>query len=417
MPVTLTNEQTLAVDKICHWLDHEDSPTFVLGGYAGTGKTTIARWLYEHIEGREVWFIGPTGKSVAVLRSKLPEGAIVTTAHSFLYRPMEIGKLEVEDKQREVDQLTEAAKTIPAAKFELVDAKRQLEELTRQYEKGECLFLDRGGLRNQPLVVADESSMYDERMEADLRANAARILFIGDCGQLPPVQGADFFTRNAPNMVLEQIHRQAADSPILRLAHAIRKGERFSGWNNDCRRVERVPPSLLCTADVVITGMNATRRKLNRRCREFLKRSSPYPVAGEPLMCLRNSYRGPKLINGVAGVATSDAHFQVRDGERRLVANVAYQGAHYANLSIDPYHFDLYAKPTVSRGEYDEFRQEAQFDFGYAITGHKSQGSEWPHVVVWDDRMNQMDRESRKRWQYTVITRAQKKLTYVSPVL
>ena len=100
------------------------------------------------------------------------------------------------------------------------------------------------------LVICDEASMVDERLHRDLLDHlppGAQLLYVGDREQLPPVEGTwgpDFTT---PTAVLETIHRQAEQSPILSLATAIREGRRWSGWvEGECERGGGDPVGWLC---------------------------------------------------------------------------------------------------------------------------------------------------------------------------
>ena len=61
----------------------------------------------------------------------------------------------------------------------------------------------------------------------------------------------------------------------------------------------------------------------------------------------------------------------------------------------------------------------AKFDFAYALTVHKAQGSEWPYVLVidesfcWKARKGQEDKGEEHKWLYTAVTRAQRKVVVV----
>ena len=407
--ITLSPGQAGAVDQIMTWVRDSNSRVFVLGGYAGTGKTTVMKWIVEQA-GLQVHCCAPTGKAVSVLKSKLPEGSSVSTIHSFVYRPIEVTLHQVENAEAVAEDLVKLAKKDPTLKDEAVFATYRAQELARILEAGSAEFTEKEWNDDGPvpLVVVDESSMVDEEMEALILRNAGKVLFVGDPGQLPPVNGRNIFERNRADAVLDQIHRQAAESRILRFATAVRHEEKFDDWNGECEKVRGRPPLRdVVAADQVITGKNVTRRGLNQAIRRRLGFTSTYPEKGERLMCLRNDH-GRGLINGVGGVATKAAE-EGTLGE--LFLDVAYNGQVMEKLPIDPFHFDAYTDPSISRR--DRPVRGAQFDFGNVITCHKSQGSEWPHVIVWDDKMRTHDREARKRWAYTAITRAAERLTWV----
>lgn len=414
MSITLDTSQQNAVDAIGRWL-HTDNQSFTMGGYAGTGKTTILRAVIEGMA--NVVCATPTGKAAAVLQSKLDgTGVEVGTLHSLIYKPHDVTEEMVAAAEKEVLALR-------AAGMDTTLAEKRVARLTKKLEDGSCEFSyhdnHKPGTAGVGIIVVDESSMVDGKVEGHLRDYAlerrAKILFVGDPGQLdPPSGGEGFFERNRPDVVLENIHRQNADSAILRLAHAIRHGEKFDGWNDtDCVQGETDDLDALLDADQIITGKNITRRRLNRLIRKELGFSGKYPNQGERVICLRNEH-GQGLINGVGGVAASDC---AMNEYLELSMDLAYEDRHFTGLGIDRFDFELYSRSDLTRRSDDgawKAGPDAQFDFGHAITVHKSQGSEWDHVLVWDDKMRRFDKEARKRWIYTAATRAVKKLTWVS---
>src|SRR5262245_64353128 len=182
-------QQDEALKAVSQWLKEGRSPLFRLFGYAGTGKTTLARYFAEHVDG-EVLFAAFTGKAAQVLRSKGASNA--KTIHSLIYRPR--GEEEVEDEV--------TGKTNIAPMF----------SLNRQ-----------SPVAKASLIVIDECSMVDEALGKDLLSFGTKVLVLGDPGQLPPVSGGGFFTEQEPDFLLTEIHRQARDNPIIHLAMQIRR--------------------------------------------------------------------------------------------------------------------------------------------------------------------------------------------------
>ena len=418
----LSIEQDAALAAIADWL-RDDRPFFVLGGYAGTGKTTLLRRVVEDYGGT---CCTPTGKAAAVLAAKLPEGVTVKTLHSYLYTPDPPSEERVKGLAEEVasleKQIADAAtydipeeeriELVTRLREELTEVRESMEKEERRLERGEVNYIPRFDTRGE-LVIVDEASMVPFQVERDLLAVARKVLFVGDPGQLPPVNSVDFFERHPADAMLTQIHRQAADSSVLRLATAIRNNATgFDGWDENCRRIDAGKISLAEAAeyDQIITGMNETRRAINRQMRRHLGFEGTYPLTGERLICLRNNH-DLGIVNGVQAVTTRPA----REDKYRadtLRLHLFYDGSRaLPNLPASTIPFRQYAEPDLRRKWGDG---TTDWDFGYAITCHKAQGSEWPSVLVRDDRMRVQDREQRKRWLYTAVTRAKEKVLWVS---
>ena len=255
---------------------------FRLFGYAGVGKTTLARHIAEGARG-ETAFAAFTGKAALVMRSKGCAGA--TTIHALIYRA------------------TEGAEGAPTF----------------------TLNAD-GPASRAGLIVIDECSMVDAELARDLLSFGKPILVLGDPFQLPPVKGGGYFTDGAPDVMLTQIHRQAQDNPIIRLSEVVRSGgELKEGVYGETRIIRRaaVDAAQVLGADQVLVGVNRTRRAYNQRMRDLNGFKEPLPVAGDRLVCLRND-RTKGLINGglwrvetLGGVAKDFVKMTLRSGGRR----------------------------------------------------------------------------------------------------
>ena len=357
-------EQAAALDAVGRWLKRDDAPVFRLFGYAGVGKTTLARHVADHAPAKAA-FAAYTGKAALVLRSKGCTGA--TTIHSLIYNASE------DNNGRPSFTLN---KDGPAS---------------------------RAGL-----IVIDECSMVDEELGRDLLSFGKPILVLGDPAQLPPVKGAGFFTDSVPDVMLTEIHRQAADNPIIRLSQSVREGGEIAyGAYGDSRvlRRDEIDAEAVMAADQVLVGLNRTRRAYNARIRELSGRAGLTPTMDDKLVCLRNDHAKGLLNGGLWRVALENGLVNdfVRLGLRpeedggRDPLRVAVHRAFFEGREAD--------LPFAIRRESDEF------DFGYALTVHKAQGSQWDAVVLFDE--SRAFREHRARWLYTGVTRAAKRLTLV----
>jgi len=349
---------------VAKWLAASDAPqVFRLFGYAGAGKSTLARHLASNVEGRVV-FAAFTGKAALVMRSKGCDDA--STIHSLIYRATES---ETEEPTFVLNGDSEASRA--------------------------------------KLIVIDECSMVDEELGRDLLSFGRKVLVLGDPAQLPPVKGGGFFTEAEPDVMLSEVHRQAADNPIIRLSMTIREGGALApGDYGETRIVSRkgLDPALVTSADQVLVGMNKTRRAYNRRLRELRGFSGEFPQSGEKLVCLRNNRKKGLLNGALFKVKTAGA---LRRGQVRMLIEPEDGDGGIRRVGVIPQFFDGGDGdiPFAQRKDSDEF------DFGYALTVHKAQGSQWNNVALFDESF--AFREHRARWLYTGVTRAAQMLTLV----
>jgi len=367
-------EQDQALKHVAEWLKKGRSPIFRLFGYAGTGKTTLARYFAETIDA-EVLFAAFTGKAAQVLRAKGADNA--RTIHSLIYRPR--GEEEISDET--------TGKTSMAPLF----------ALNRQSPVAQA-----------GLIIVDECSMVDEALGRDLMSFGTPILVLGDPGQLPPISGGGFFTESEPDFLLTEIHRQARDNPIIRLAQEVREGRDIDYGDYGAARIIRrdeVDQTQVLQADQVLVGTNRTRRRYNQRLRELKGFELPWPQAGDKLVCLRND-PAKGLLNGSLWKVMSASRESVKPGINLLV-NPEDEDRGVAKIKLLKAQFE---DPTTEiswalKKRYDDF------DYGYALTVHKAQGSQWDDVVLFDESF--AFRDTRERWLYTALTRAAERLTIV----
>ncbi len=359
------DEALIAVSK---WLKDKNGPqVFRLFGWAGTGKSTLARHLAQGV--KSVKYAAFTGKAALVMRKNGCRGA--STIHSLIYSLVS----DKDDEPRFVlDPESEAA--------------------------------------SADLIVIDEVSMVDEALGRDLLSFGTKVLVIGDPFQLPPVQGAGFFTAHDPDVMLTEIHRQARDNPIIRMSMDIREGDHLEhGRYGESLVIPRdqVDRDAVLEADQVLAGRNKTRVAYNDRLRELKNLPRHEPVVGDRLVCLRNNAQ-KKLLNGQIWTAAevkkrSNGRFSMlldpddptttgKKSQAKVVTHLAFFSGEEDNLTWP------------ERRHYDEFT------FGYCLTVHKAQGSQWDNVYLFDESF--VFREDRKRWLYTGITRASERITVVT---
>ena len=364
--VTWSPQQDAALSAVSKWLNDPDGDqVFRLFGWAGTGKSTLARHLAKDVE--TVRYAAFTGKAALVMRKRGCKGA--GTIHSLIYSL-------VSDKESE-------------PKFIL---------------DGDSAAGD------ADLIVIDEVSMVDELLGRDLLSFGTKVLVLGDPFQLPPVQGTGFFTAAEPDYMLTEIHRQARDNPIVRLSLDIREGGRLQrGTYGESRVISKseVDQEMVLSADQVLVGRNKTRLDYNNRIRELLKLPHQQPAVGDRVVCLRNNPR-KKLLNGQIWIVTE--YNRKNAGKMQLSLAAEDVGGKMVETTVTT-HRDFFAG-AEDKMAWPIRRQFDEFTFGYALTVHKAQGSQWDNVYLFDE--SYVFREEAARWLYTGVTRAAEKITVVS---
>ena len=273
------------------------------------------------------------------------------------------------------------------------------------------------------LIVCDEASMLPQEMIDLLLEHKIHVLFLGDNEQLPPIDSDQTILEN-PHVFLSEITRQALDNPIIKLSMDVREGKPYQyGGDKRCRVIPRnkVSNGLLLGADEIIVGKNNTRHDINEYVRK-LKWGDEYtiePKEGEKCICLKNNWKtidndGNPLTNGQIGTLHNIEIVQAPPYGTYIVADfLSDEGGWYRDLRID-YQMMTEGKPTINQDNWKDFAGYPKlhpFALGYAITCHKSQGSEFDRVLVYDEAFG--DEDQKRRWRYTAITRAAKQLVIV----
>lgn len=391
-------QQQQALDRVGRWLKERDKPAFQLAGYAGTGKTTLAKHLAATVNG-PVYFAAYTGKAAHVLTKS---GAVnVSTIHKLIYTPKDKSQQRLKDLEAERAKLLTHS---PVPKVMLEKVEKAIHQERTNLARPMFQLNSESPLYDAALLVVDEYSMIDEQMGEDLLSFGCPILALGDPGQLPPVQGRPFFTAK-PDILLTEIHRQAQDNPIIWMSKEVREGRVLRpGDYGDSRVIPlaRLPKEdlrdMVLSTDQLLVGRNATRISSNNRARELLGRTNALPQEGDKLVCLRNNH-DIGLLNGQLWKARADAIF---DGDHALL-NIESEDGAKVEVSAHPDYFHG-GKP-----EYWARKDAEEFDYGYALTVHKSQGSQWNNVLLFDEWYG----KDRKEWLYTAITRAAERIDIV----
>ena len=414
-----SEEQSVALDAIERWGKRRDEQLFRLFGYAGTGKTTVVKEIARRAGGN-VKFAAFTGKAALVMRRMGCTGAV--TIHSQIYTPLsELVQEAKAIKAWLANQPSDAREAVIAhneamERWSTADPEQlthRLMKLRAIIEQGPSWNL-REKLDPKPsMFIIDEVSMVNEALGRDLMSFGIPVLVIGDPFQLPPVEGCGYFTEGVePDAMLTQIHRQAWDSPITRMATEVRQRGAYVlklGEYGESRYVSQSIADSVQTmvdADQVLCGMHRTRRIVNSEMRSALGYWGDIPLPGERIICKRNS-KNLRLLNGGMWIV-KECEKHGTDTLRAKIVSVDDDSEREVIMHAEPF-----------RGEkvLPEDKFDAQeFDWAYAITGHASQGSQWRHVVVINDGFGSWEGgDLRDRWLYTALTRAQERVTVIKP--
>jgi exodeoxyribonuclease-5 len=353
-PLDLSADQERALREISLWWKNwgRFKQCFVVVGYAGTGKTELISRIAQSpgVVVAAMW-----GKAASVLRAR---GVDAKTIHGLIYIPWR-------DK------------------------------------RGNLSYRKRDSLPDVELIIIDEASVVDHVTFQDLLSFGLPILAVGDDGQLESIGTSGGFMPK-PDIRLEQIHRQAEGNPILRLATAFRKNRAVPYWTDPNGKLRIAPRTefwkLIDPAIQIVCGLNKTRHAVNSKVREALGAFGQLPQKGEKLICLKNNSR-----------------YAIFNGQQFICAGVGLMGGKWVELDLETEERQIISVPCAL----EQFgadpvkdhrdRKIAFFDYGYALTAHPAQGSEWPAVLVLEEIVKAWD---RARWRYTAATRARERLVY-----
>jgi exodeoxyribonuclease V len=394
-------QQDAALSKARRWLDDPTAPqVHRLFGFAGTGKSTLAHELNDHVNG-EALACAYTGKAASVMARKGLPGA--TTIHRLIYNPTDGSKEHLNKLKEELRLLEEVTSPSRGLLLRTEAVRRAVQEAEAQSKQPQFLLKEESEVSRAPLVILDECSMVNERMAKDLLSFGVKVLVLGDPAQLPPVKGTGYFIDAEPDSLLTEVHRQAKGNAIIEIATMIRNNRVPSlGDYGEVQVVERVNAELALGADQVLCGTNARRRSINARHRQLGGHTGPMPNGGERVVCLKNNH-DLGLLNGQLFDVMEDVEWFPGDSQfhMRIVPDT---GGLELGVPVE-------ASIFIDEDQKPQWGSAEQFTYGYCLTVHKSQGSQWDNVLLFNDWSRRSD--SYFNWLYTGVTRAAERLTLV----
>ena len=455
-------DQAEVISAVMSWINRGAKTKQVLtfGGYAGTGKTFVVSLLAKQLPA-PLAFCAYTGKASSVLARKLGEAGIATTSkpvrsaypggpkpfepkpycgtiHGLVKRLCDVCMREEEYAHTYGSECREASKAPEDAEvIEGVDKclgcfppppKPLLNPCPRCHNER---YLRRDRLdRDYSLIVVDEASMVSDEMLGDLKSFGVPILAVGDHGQLPPVGENKSTLMVRPDIRLEKIHRQSADNPIILLSARVREtgeidtklvdGDRFQiaslrelnklvASRFTAEKFEAGDGSILHTGLIVAT--NRLRIGLNDQARISIGTKKGPPKKGEVVICLKNQ---APIYNGMRAMLTADS-FEA--SENKIAADMNFVEDNITTTATSMFLPQFNEEKTLDVDALRALgttysRAGGLFDFGYSMTCHKAQGSQFPEAIVVADNLGWL-KENRARWIYTAVTRAAQRLVIV----
>ena len=421
--MNLSEDQIEAKNTILDWINSSNRTSFLtLGGYAGTGKSSLIAEVRKSIpQGWKVGFCAYTGKASGVMKDKLlAANAInsndyVGTIHSLCYHVRE------------------------------------------DPETGMNVF-ERKPFIDCNLLIVDEASMVNQELFKDMRLYGIPMLFVGDHGQLPPISSDDFNLMSNPTIKLEKVHRFGENSPLLDLSIMVREGQRipFKQFDGKVAKVYESDPLVNdfilnhlgdFSNGVCLCGTNNTRVDVNQLIRRNFgiieDIDDKIPRVGDRVVCLRNnrSLVDP-IYNGMLGKINSiseihNKNCSILDNAWNMSISVD-DGFTYKGI-VNKHHFgemkySTDGKEFVTMKELMQMKSNLtikerklmrgklgkrklyfdSFDFGYCLTVHKSQGSEWGNVMLFEETSGYWDEDYRRKWLYTAVTRSNDRLLIIA---
>lgn len=388
----LTNKQEIGLKEAI--LRHRNNERYtVISGYAGTGKSTLVRFIIDalDVDENKIAYCAYTGKAAEVLRKKGNKNAM--TLHRLLYD------------------------SIP--------------------RPGGGFFRKPKTSLDYDIIIVDECSMVPKSMVNMLLKHKVFVIFLGDPGQLPMIdKNESHDLLEHPHVFLDEIMRQAAESEIIQLTMKIRNGENIPFTKG--KEVMVIPKAELVTghmlwADQIICATNQTRINLNNQMRNLLGFSGDIPQHNEKVICLHNYWENfsdsgeSVLVNGMTGnilnpfetFIEAPRYIKMRNYKIPLIhcEFESDDGQIFTGVDIDK-HFIQKGEPFLDwRESYALGRLKNRigdiiprtFDYGYTITGWKAQGSEWGKVTVIEESFP-FNKAEHKKFLYTCATRASEKL-------
>lgn len=431
--VSMLTEEQLEIFNTISGLKTNVFSQTLLTGYSGTGKSFLVSKIIEELiyknSSISIGITAPTNKAVRVLKNL----SMISETHS---------------------QVT--FNTLHS----LLGLKREITHEGKEVYKSEY---NSGSIGEFDIILVDEVSMLDNDLYKTLIINAKihriMLLFIGDRGQIPPVNGGESILFNSQldyNFNLTKIIRQANGNPIIALAEKIRNNQNFVNENNidsnnngvvflkintemevlnkffNSENFKKEPNfvKVLAWTNSAVDYYNDNIRKLiyGDKCGKLCigeKMVCNKPILGPKNKILLNNNDEFEVVKFVKKTETSGSKFKhysvdiISNGKPYTIKLLAEESEKDYNKELDRLKKVAIQAPMMLRRtawvKYFKYLEKyADVKYNYALTVHKAQGSTFDNVVVVNCDINRIrEKEERNKLLYTAITRAKNKLIMI----
>lgn len=386
----LTDEQQSLVKDCYNWFYNSNDLVFEFAGGPGTGKSFVLDFIinYLGINRNNIAPMAYTGAAAVNMRTKglLNAGTI----HSWIYHTNISPKIDKSGNYIMDDYFN-----------------RPKEGLD---------FIPKVKLKDIKLIIIDEAYMVPFEMKKDIEKFGIKIIACGDWNQLPPINSTPAYLNNKNINLLTKVMRQAENSNIVKLAYSVLNGYPISnGYYGDVLVIneDELTDQMIISSDVVICSKNNTREYYNNKIRSIYGFHNKLPEYGERVICRSNNkyevVEDINLANGLIGTVVNFPDVSGFDGKTFSLSflpdllNTPFDIRASYKYFIAPYQ----QKEAIKN---DKYLEGEKFEFGYCITSHLSQGSQFDNAIVIEEPMIG---NINNRLSYVAITRARKRLIYV----
>ena len=373
MMIELNTSQQKVFNDAIDWWRRGTEQTFEISGPPGSGKSFLIDKIVKalKIDSNRIAPMAYTGSAAINMRTKGMYSA--RTIFSWLYDFIEVPVLN--------------------------DKGEPILDPVFNKPKFKMRFVPKSYLPDIDLIIVDEAGMVPEEMRNIIDSMGIPVIAAGDIDQLPPVAGkSGYLTEPWKVHKLTEIMRQANDNTIVQFSQMLIKGIEIPHGkfkNVTVLYEDEINDNMIAQSDIVICGKNTTRDNINNHIRhDMFGFTNPTPNLGERLVCRKNNWQiesgGINLTNGLVGnciTMIGPDSFNQKDVTFKMSFKPDIIDSYFKDIDVDLRYITSDKKGRDALLE-TNFSKGNKFEFGYAITTHMSQGSEFNRGMYFEEYLN-----------------------------